>query len=369
VAGDLRAFEEAPAPRTRSRGAFYFLLIAIVVFINGLGYRIYKTSLAQQAAPPTVALPEPTAPEPPPERALARARRLAGLAALEVGDYQKAVRELEAAREVGNTDADLPELIRIARDLAERPGRPAAAAPEPAPVIPTAAAPPAAPAASPIPPPAKPAVRPPSRPEPAPARKPARERARRKETRVAAAQPVPAPEPEPATGTLLVTSIPSGLVVEVDGVSVDTTPARVKVDPGAHAIALMKGETRLTERRLQVPPGGMASFDADLTSHPALVPRPREEPEEVVDPELAGEPPAPAPSAAPRSRELGEIYVTSPSIYGEVYINGRRYGYPPLIAKEVPAGPAVVEVRVKGVTRRSATVEVTPQKRISTRLR
>ncbi|MBI5548740.1 MAG: PEGA domain-containing protein, partial [Deltaproteobacteria bacterium] len=78
--------------------------------------------------------------------------------------------------------------------------------------------------------------------------------------------------------------------------------------------------------------------------------------------------PTPAPATSPPSA-TGEIYVTSPEVYGEVFINGRRYGYPPLLAKGIPAGRATVEIRINDVPRRSMSLEVEPRQRQSARLR
>ena len=54
----------------------------------------------------------------------------------------------------------------------------------------------------------------------------------------------------------------------------------------------------------------------------------------------------------------GELHVVSLSIYGEVWINGQGFGYPPVLAKNLPVGAATVEIRVNGTARRSKVVQV-----------
>jgi uncharacterized protein HemY len=51
---------------------------------------------------------------------LARAHRVSALVALEEGDYDRAVRELTTAAKLGEQTDDLPELLRIAKDLQAR---------------------------------------------------------------------------------------------------------------------------------------------------------------------------------------------------------------------------------------------------------
>jgi hypothetical protein len=69
---------------------------------------------------------------------------------------------------------------------------------------------------------------------------------------------------------------------------------------------------------------------------------------------VASPPPAPAASGS------GALSITSPGLYGVVWINGRARGYPPLEVRNVPVGPVKVEVRVNGVEKRASTVVVRP---------
>ncbi|MHB8875811.1 MAG: hypothetical protein ACYC8T_19155 [Myxococcaceae bacterium] len=52
-----------------------------------------------------------------------------------------------------------------------------------------------------------------------------------------------------------------------------------------------------------------------------------------------------------------------------MWINDRPYGFPPLVAKNLPAGPAKVEIRVDGVVRRTKTADVTASRRTTVRIR
>jgi hypothetical protein len=56
----------------------------------------------------------------------------------------------------------------------------------------------------------------------------------------------------------------------------------------------------------------------------------------------------------------GALAISSPGLYGVVWINGRPRGYPPVEVSDMPAGPTKVEVRVNGIEKRSSTVVVHP---------
>lgn len=323
-------------------------------------------------APPTAAAPAPAvdaaraAAEEEANAGLARARRAAGLAALEDRDYNKAVAEFTEALSLRKDKGDLVELLRIASDLQTR--EQAKARDEQA----------------------KP------QPEPTATVKPA---AKTRPVRVAMrTRPAKEESPEAAetarNGLLLVTSTPPGLVVMVDGKAVDLTPARLPLRAGAHRVALAQGDRRLFEDTVDVEADAVRSINRDLTAElapPSASPAPapaRSAPEPTAAPAVASpapaspgsmatasatpasrtEPPAPA-ATRPAAGGKGDLDVASPSIYGEVWINNRPYGFPPVTARDIPAGQARVEIRVNGEVKRRMTVEVEPGRRASVRVR
>jgi hypothetical protein len=65
----------------------------------------------------------------------------------------------------------------------------------------------------------------------------------------------------------------------------------------------------------------------------------------------------------------GDVEITSPGLYGEVWINNKPYGFPPVTATGLPAGQARVEVRVNGQVKKRMNVEVAPGRLSSFRVR
>jgi ABC-type amino acid transport substrate-binding protein len=68
-------------------------------------------------------------------------------------------------------------------------------------------------------------------------------------------------------------------------------------------------------------------------------------------------------------RPVGELLVMSPNAPGEVWVNGKRIGFPPAVAKRVPAGMATVEIRSDGQVRRKQSVMVESNKRATLYIR
>lgn len=82
--------------------------------------------------------------------------------------------------------------------------------------------------------------------------------------------------------------------------------------------------------------------------------------------------PEPAPASDPEpapAADVGSLYVLSPSVYGEIYIDGVAHGFPPIEIDDLPVGQAVVEVRVQGQPRRTKTVRVRAGERVEVSLR
>ncbi|OJT25948.1 PEGA domain-containing protein [Archangium sp. Cb G35] len=362
------------------------IILLGTVAINAVAYVAVRSRRAPVSveAPAPVASPTPAAPSPTEPRptaapapsdqeeanaGLARARRAAGLAALEDRDYNKAVAEFTEALSLRKDKGDLVELLRIASDLQSREQARAqaeAAKPEPVPVA-----------------------------RPVSKAKPARAALRTKST----TREEPPPVPETArNGLLLVTSTPPGMVVMVDGKAMDLTPARLPLRAGSHRVALAQGERQLFEDTVEIEADEVRSINRDLTAAlapppvaPAAAPaRTQPEPTAVAAPTpvvpasatspgstvtasatLAPRPSSEASSttARPAAGGKGNLDITSPALYGEVWINNRPYGFPPVTAKDLPAGQARVEIRVNGAVKRRMTVEVEPGRSTSVRVR
>ncbi|WP_375760868.1 PEGA domain-containing protein [Corallococcus exercitus] len=338
------------------------------VAVNAGAYWVVRSRKAAQPEPvatrppvptPDVLPPPPVAP--PSEDAnagLVRALRASGLAALEDRDYDRAVAQFTEALKLrpNDKDSDLARLLGIATDLRSRDQSRTAQAPT---------------AREPSPPRAPPRTR---------AAKLAAARAAREQQAAQAA-----PQEEAKGGLLLVTSTPPGLVVMVDGKALDLTPARLQVSAGTHRVVLAQGDRRLYEETVEVDGDSVRSLNRDLTAEltpsapkPAAVPVVAVVPASPAGASAApvGGPAAntpeptvpPEPSVAKAAvAQRGDLEVTSPGLYGEVWINGRPYGFPPISAQALPSGPARVEVRVNGEVKRRMTVEVEPGR--STRVR
>jgi hypothetical protein len=313
---------------------------------------------------------------------------------LESGDYALAVKSFTSVLKLTGTDGDAAELLRIAKDLQDR----AKEAHKRASLQPvaggSATSPPSAPTSE-----ATPESR---RAEPVKVKATPKPQPRPQAKRVAAVSARDLEQEEPAEGMLLVTSNPSGLLVEVDGRSMDLTPAKVRLEPGVHTVALLRGSQRLHERRVEIASDGVHSVDVDVsgalraaqafareqrvvddgelepsdperetpapaTSAPASQQHARTAAPAPSNPSVIASPGMAANTAAPTS--FGDLHVVSPSIYGDVWINGRSYGPPPVLAKRVGVGTATVEIKVGGVARRTKTVDVVPNQRVTLRIR
>ncbi len=281
------------------------------------------------------------------------ARRTAGLAALDAGDYERALIDFTEAKALLGDKANVEELLRVTEDLRSRP-RGAQRAHQSASSGSSVAS---------------------------------RSTGRGSSGRRVAVKEEPAVEvPQVHTGSqsglVIVTTTPRGLLVQVDDTAVDLTPMRTKVKPGPHRLALLDGNRKVYETTIDVKEGGTTTVLKDLpmplegvgetpsTAPPPAPPPPvasvaKEESPRPIAPVAVAPmtPPPPAPRSAESPAGLamadkGTLQISSPGLYGVVWINGRPRGYPPLEVRDLPAGPAKVEVRVNGIQKRSSTVVV-----------
>lgn len=350
--------EFVPEPPQREGVPLWAFGLILFVLANLVAGGVYLATRGKSAE---AASQEPTA-----TSGVALAQRALGLQALERNEFDAAVDAFQRAITAGNGAADLPELLRIAKELQAKAAAPVVAvAPPVAPTPPVDevdeaeadAETPDAPrqVAKKRPQRARPAPRPEPRPEPAP-------------------EPVPeAPRP----GLILVTSTPTGLMVSVDGRPADLTPARIELPAGGHSVTIRKGERVLHAREITLSAGGVSAVDFDATRALAeLEPKAAPKVEEAPRPEPKPEPPKPKPAVAEadplpppapkpeRAVDVGEVEVVSPNVYGEVWVNGARVGFPPIVAKAVPVGSARIEIRVDGAVRKSKTVTVRKNQRV-----
>ncbi len=352
------------------------------ILLNGAAYLIVTNLRAPPSADPPSAVAKLTvgrsAPEVPEHKranpaddqeleSRALARRSAGLAALDAGEYEKALIDFTEARSLLGDKANVGELLRVTEDLRGKRDRAAAVAARPTHV-----------AAAPSPPQPRPPMR------PAVAR-----RLAVRETPIPASliETAPPPPPPPASGLLIVSTTPRGLLVHVDDTAVDLSPMRAKVKPGSHRVALFDGDRKVYEATVDVKEGGTATLVKDLPMETAAETQaPRESPPPPPAPPRSEAPhavaarlPVPAsrarpalvvpPPVASSDDNTGAVHVTSPGLYGVVWVNGRPRGYPPLEVDDLASGPTKVEVRVNGIEKRGATIVVAPGRTTTVDLR
>jgi hypothetical protein len=382
-------------PVRRSSSPLRTALIAAVVFlavnlVAALAYRSVKKGRAEGTPEAVATPPVDSTANPRADMALLRAHRAQAVDAIETGDYEAAVKTLTEIVKSGRGVGDEPELLHIAKDLQEKHAQKAASPPAA-----VAMREPPEEKAAPAPPVAAKETRPePKEKEPPPSikeKKPdpkhpakAPKPPPREERKVASAKPVPViPDREPESGQVLVMSVPSGLSAEVDGTPAGNTPTRYTTAPGVHTVALYKGTQRVAERTVTVSENSVATADFDIRDQlqPAPVVLKEREPEkekesappppEEKQPEKARVDPPALPPTTPASAVagMGEVMVPPMSLAGNVYINGKSYGPPPVLARDVPAGSATVELRVGDAVKRSKVVPVEAHQRATVKFR
>lgn len=324
----------------------------VVLFVNVCILLISKHNRAERGAHAPVTRTQkldPKVEEAAKLKALAAERRAKALEAFSTNNWPVAVESLAAVIRDGGGSGDEPNLLKIAKEFQEREQRP----PE---------------HANPTPPFVDKANEKTAGDTKGPAKKGG-------EKHVAVVSP-PTPAPAPvANGTILVASNPSSLAVMVDGEPKGTTLARISVPPGSHTVAVYQDDRKLDERTANVKENALLTFDFDvqdklrtivIVKAPQLQP-PEPTPsvlivkQEPPKPPVAPPPaPLPVPAAAPPPvpMEVGDLFVAPSTISGDVWINGRSYGPPPQLVKGIPAGKALVELRVDGATKRKLEVTV-----------
>ena len=186
-------------------------ILAGVLVGNGIGAVIYLT--AESASNPPKAEPAPVTID---EASVAH--RVAGLDAIERGDWEAAIKEFSAGLRTPNPAPDLARLMSIAHSLRTR-----------APVEQESVQ--------------EEADEPPTAPPPIPVQRP-----------VLPKQPL-----------LLVLSRPDGLSVEVDGAPYGPSPVRIEVSPGPHTVTLRHEDQTVVDVEVVAEAGKVALVDEDLT--------------------------------------------------------------------------------------------------------
>ena len=215
---DTRALELKKIRRARSL-RLCLAIIAVTVVGNAAAYLVYAS--VNRPVPPR---PKPEAAQEtsPQEGLRARAHRLAGLEAMAEEDYELAITELSAALKAPHPHEEVERLLSLVRELQEQ-------ASQRAPVQEVA-----------------------TQPEPARIEAPAGSVAENIE-----------PKPESET-LILVTTVPDGLIVKVNGDVQGVSPTRIEVEPGKNVVAIFQGDRRLMRKGVNVKDGSAMHVNVDL---------------------------------------------------------------------------------------------------------
>lgn len=313
--------KNVPVPR-RSRKAIALAIGISFLGLNAIAALIVRSMRAEPAPPPAPVVSAPAqTPDP------AREHRLAGLDAMDRGDYEAAVRSLTDAVRAGDDSPELLRLLGIAQELRRERAivAPDAQREEIRELVTTVRA--------------RPEVvsRPRSTVARVEPRDPRRDESRRDEpvrfelggtTNEAAMNEEPVVAESPP---VVAPSLPS------TGSPAPSSPLPPVVD--------------------LLPPVVSARTSATFAPSPIPSPPP-------VAPAPTTRPTGPAPSP----RRFGEVEVQSPNVFGDVWVNGRNYGPAPRVVREIPVGSARVEIRVGDTVRRTRTVAVTEGQRARVQL-
>lgn len=387
----------------RSRKFVMIAVVAGLVIVNSIGFLAYRSIKGKDAAEEkaTAALDEGagssaktgSTDDEMSSEGLVRAYRAIGLKAFEDGDYDLAVTNLSKAVEMGGT-GDIPKLLEIAKDIQSRGGKagdgneskpteiargPDAPSESASEVAKSAPGQPAAESTAERPKESAASSSSKRKKRSKKSRRPSRKRVaaitKSDEPEEKAEEPEAEPEP-PKPGIVLVTSTPAKMVVAIDGKRVDLTPAKLTMEPGSYKVTMSRNGQVLYAKSVNLEPGQVVSVNRDLTEAVAEQDaRVAAELNRKKQPEPAPKPPTPiarrepAKPKPPQATKYGELHIISPNVYGEVFVNKKSRGFPPLVVKNIPVGSANVEIKVQGKTRRSKRVRVAEDKRVQVRFR
>ena len=291
-------------PRKKSTIIVALLVIAVVNVAAGAAYFAARNKALREAPPPASD----------PKQDLERAARAQGLAELERGNFAAAASSFKRAIDLGGSNPETIELLRIATDLRDNAGKAPADAP--------AAEPVAAKTDSTAPQP-KPATEPTGLSTTPDRGAPERTSHRDKKKPAPPPRPVNKREDVEERGTVIVTSSPSGLSVVADGQAVGNTPIRFTVEAGMHTVELYSGRISVFSKDVTVFAGRAVSLDPTIDSlvQPAPAPTPPPQPTVVTPPPPPTPPeepkPKPAPpEPAPEVKPTGLVILANPSVPG-----------------------------------------------------
>ena len=210
----------------RARSVRLSLAIAAGAILGNAGAYLVYQSTRGEFPPREEARLEATSKNPSRVVPIASADRQVALDAIARGDYELAVAELSTGLQAPDPDQEVKLLLKLVQNLMD--GRREA----PAPTTRTQTV----------------------RTQPSPP-----------EVETPTESVAPEKEQEPEADTLvLVTTVPHGLTVKVDGEVRGTSPARIEVEPGRHFVAVFKGGRRLMRRSFEVKAGTAEHINADL---------------------------------------------------------------------------------------------------------
>lgn len=386
---DLSGIENAPKKEGGGKKALIGVGVGILLAV-GAGAFFLLGEKEEPAASLVAEVPmEEDESEEEDRSGVARGLRVAGLAALEAGDYDDAVTHFSRALQLGGAGNDVAELLQISRTLldnseARRLGADSDADSDSDSEASSAQARATQPAA------ARPApVRsqaPVARAAPAPSQPRREVSASRSSGREDSSD-----AEEAATGMLLIASTPDGIAFQLNDDDGGITPARLSVPAGTHRITYFRDGNPIATRQITVEAGKLAVADAELrpdssgaaenvagsgTAEEERVEEERVEaesaPEESrLEASVVQPPPSGVITEKPPEEQpvlVGELLVESPNVYGEVWVNGRQVGFPPTVVRDLPVGPARVEIKIDGRTRRARTVRIEENRRVPVRM-